>query len=362
MHMNWHLEPKFSEKLSGDKIILPLNVLESLNEQDFQIFQLSHGTRIEYCTVREFTAESKTMLISPSIAMQFHPLPSQLLVKPATLPKCSFAKLVPITANYSVVRDLRSLLESHIRSNYGVLTQGHILDIPLRNGIVKFEIQKLLPEKSCSCIDTDIEIDIEPTLDMLSELSRHQTMRWEDEGESKVIAITGKTTDTNYYKIPNLSDKSMLFYRIELILISGDADLLLSDINEYPSWTDHLAVDAKSGDCVLDYHRNPEEWENVGNLFIAVIAATEYSEFRLVVRAFKRKEEDENTMHDDETTEVLDGMKQCLNCWSKVPEYSFARHSAFCERQNIKCQRCSKIFQKKDFSSHWHCEMCSVVL
>jgi phage FluMu protein Com len=38
-----------------------------------------------------------------------------------------------------------------------------------------------------------------------------------------------------------------------------------------------------------------------------------------------------------------------------VPITALPRHEAFCERNNIHCTKCNRVFLKTEYSQHWHC-------
>ncbi|KAK3836905.1 MAG: ubiquitin fusion degradation protein UFD1-domain-containing protein [Linnemannia gamsii] len=88
----------------------------------------------------------------------------QVMIKYAALPKGTWAKFRPLSADYVEILDFRALLEARLRSNYTTLTRGEVLKVHQGTKEFGFVVEELKPEPGeAVCItDTDLEVDIEP--------------------------------------------------------------------------------------------------------------------------------------------------------------------------------------------------------
>jgi hypothetical protein len=47
----------------------------------------------------------------------------------------------------------------------------------------------------------------------------------------------------------------------------------------------------------------------------------------------------------------------CTNCQTWIPSRTIAMHRAFCERNNVRCDKCGRVMKKEDATTHWHCSV-----
>ncbi|CAM1502535.1 Fc.00g045190.m01.CDS01 [Cosmosporella sp. VM-42] len=227
---NFHvLHPSIvSDKLRGDKILLPQSVLEQLlsaarsthdtssnyrdpfssvervpqlpNPLTFRLRNRKNNNEV-FAGIREFSASEGTIGLSPFLADALgiqdgdytlnEPAPSddpsapidltekpsslQLTVETQHLPKGEYVRLRPLEAGYNP-DDWKPLLERQLRDNFTTLSKDAILTVTgARGEEFKLLVDKFRPEgKSGICVvDTDLEVDIEA----LNEEQARETLR-----------------------------------------------------------------------------------------------------------------------------------------------------------------------------------------
>ncbi|KAI8320862.1 hypothetical protein GQ54DRAFT_262770, partial [Martensiomyces pterosporus] len=178
----------------SDKIYLPQSYLSALldrngsssgssssrsNDSDFRpehssqlpsplVFRLSQrGGRSDsataFCGVREFSFEEGCVGI-PGWLMEEAQLAEDaaVMVEFVRLEKGSFAKLQALDQEARSVADLRSLLESFMRTTLTVLFKGETIRVPV-HGIpdpISFVVTELEPADAVDVVDTDLTVDI----------------------------------------------------------------------------------------------------------------------------------------------------------------------------------------------------------
>ncbi|MCJ1290336.1 hypothetical protein MMC34_001872 [Xylographa carneopallida] len=140
----------------------------------FRIVNPQNGN-IAYAGVREFSAEEDHIGLSQflrqalgfkqddleSVAHEDGVDAPRLTVHVQQLPKGTFVRLRPLESGYDP-EDWKALLERHMRDTYTTLTKGEILSVPSGKDEYRFLIDKVVPEGDGICIvDTDLEVDIE---------------------------------------------------------------------------------------------------------------------------------------------------------------------------------------------------------
>ncbi|ORZ40511.1 ubiquitin fusion degradation protein UFD1-domain-containing protein [Catenaria anguillulae PL171] len=187
---------------AGDRISLPAAILESLHTSSYEQAQLltfevqinptdpnynPASTRKLAVGVRDFAScpNDATVLIPPHLlAYLIHSdsdvAPSALSVTltPTTLPKATSISLRPSNAAYQSIPDLRAVLESHLRANYTVLTQGTSVALStfvpatLEMADLTFVVEQVKPNWAATVVNTDVEVTVLPVTDDTQELTR----------------------------------------------------------------------------------------------------------------------------------------------------------------------------------------------
>ena len=312
-------------------------------------------------------------------------------VQLVTLKKGVFAHLKPLDSSYLAIPDMRAYLEAHLRTKYTTLTRFTHLHIEfIANSLVQkciFIVTKLEPndekETGVLCINTDIEVEIGTDdmriqndsmlikydlqsdnqlgprmcswIDTLnnSQFTSSITLNIDSRNQAKVrYAIPIKTpNEPNHIKISKQSD-------------SGDIDWFASVRTEYPSRLLHdwFNVDHCNGITYLSVSGSPF-------LYLTVASGSSEPEFRGSIKIEYSKTEfaamttDPNNLQIQESSVDYDPILfvLCVNCTKHVPTSTYARHQAFCERNNIVCKTCRLVVSKNDVDAHTHCIQCIFV-
>ena len=203
------LTPRISDRLVGDKVLLPQGSLEALlssaaaaaasssssaasqgggarSRDDallpypitFRLFNPANN-RYTHAVPREFSAEEGVIVVSPFLGQVLGlesqtPPPPIITTTFRALPKATYARLRPLASGYDEA-DWKSLLERELRLGYSTLTPGEVLTVTSGGGSYEFLIDKLLPEGSegVCVVDTDMEVEMVP----LSEEQARETMQ-----------------------------------------------------------------------------------------------------------------------------------------------------------------------------------------
>ena len=362
-------------KLNGDKIKLSQNLLDVvldlqlLQHKDVLCFCLQARKLKSYCTALEYTAAEGIIEISELHAENLKVKDNDAIdIEAVVLEKCRYASLMPLSSNYLQIEDMRSLLESHLRQFYSTLYKGQIIKVGFGRGeLVEFQVDNLQPEDACICLNTDIEIDIKPGSDSMalsalqSKMGSSSTAKeWSKIGEESRIVFDNVKVDSQVvFTLPLVSKVKR--YAFDLRMQQGDAIVYISDVNETPSVIDHFFMSIEQGSRKFDIDADTAKG---GFLYVTVEKYGPSCEFSLVIVTLPDKNPSET--QDDNSKMILDDApgddkEECQNCHLLVPTLTLTMHFAYCSRNNQSCPKCHKVFLKKDFPNHWHCEHCERV-
>lgn len=153
-----------SQRDSGDKIMLPVEVLEKLSSSIFRdvpfpeplLFELNTPFSKAYVSVLEFTAPPRTACLPLAIVEQLgldysRAGQDELRISLANLPKAKSVKLQPLSADFQDITDVKSFLESSLRGFFSVLQQGQLLSLTYegeQHQLLVAEIQPFNPAVS----------------------------------------------------------------------------------------------------------------------------------------------------------------------------------------------------------------------
>ncbi|EFN53275.1 hypothetical protein CHLNCDRAFT_136896 [Chlorella variabilis] len=154
----------------GDKIFLPPSALDRLAQLHIDypmLFQVENRRdgRNTHCGVLEFIAD-EGMVYMPYWMMQNLLLQEGDVVqlRSATLPKGTFVKLQPHSADFLDITNPRAVLETTLR-NFSCLTVGDTIPINYNNRRYFIDIIEAKPSDAISVIETDCNVDFAPPLD-----------------------------------------------------------------------------------------------------------------------------------------------------------------------------------------------------
>ncbi|KAG0233802.1 hypothetical protein BGW42_007173 [Actinomortierella wolfii] len=330
---------------------------------------------IAYGGVKEFSAEDgKTHL--PSALMESLKVQEgdQVMIRFAGLPKGVAAKFRPLSAEYLQIVDFRSAFEAYLRSHYTTLSTGMLLTIRQGAAEYTFVVEELQPAKAVCITDTDLEVDIEPLAGSEGKLVPQQT---KDEALRIGQPTTGVVNPNEYkrYKIdlPVRTNGIMVEVQVE----KGDVDVLAS--TKMPvTLTDHIWADFSLHDVrQLKIVKADQDYttslEASSLLHFAIHGRPTSMEdkqpatYTIRVRFLNNDEETSASAAATAMEEVevpnqgAEGYAPCHNCGAWIPERTMMLHSNFCERNNVRCDKCGKVMKKDEIAEHFHCDHCPMV-
>jgi len=166
----------------GDKIMLPVSVLEALVQENvdypllFRLSSMGKPEKITHSGVLEFGAPEGSVLVPPWMASHLETTPGDIVrVGNVSLPKATYAKFRILTESLWEVVDMRAVLERGLR-HHSCLTVG---DIVVMDGY-SLEVLQVGPEtrdKAVCIIETDCEVDFEERPPVAVPVSTPKTFR-----------------------------------------------------------------------------------------------------------------------------------------------------------------------------------------
>ncbi|KAF9951905.1 hypothetical protein BGZ70_000805 [Mortierella alpina] len=313
--------------------------------------------------VKEFSAEDGQVRI-PAWMMESLSLAvgDQVMVKFTALPKGTWAKFRPITADYMEILDFRALLESALRSNYTTLTKGEVLKVHQGAKEFGFVVEELKPEPGeAVCItDTDLE-----------------TLKIGSESQGRIIMETYQRWTVD---IPNRASGVQIVVEPRE---PGDVDVVVSTRSPV-SLHDHIWANFESlgPRSILIPAADPDyaTQQDSNVLHIGVYgrspstASSDSSsnsagevDYTIIVRY---QDGEDTSLETGAATKSIPsaatdipnknaaGYQECTNCGSWIPERTIMLHSNFCFRNNVKCDRCGDVMRKEELENHFHCDHC----
>lgn len=401
-----------TQKLPGDKIILPPSALEQLlaaatvtvvaegNDADtfdpFNPFTYAGAARsqvverhqnlphpltfrlvnpengnVVYAGVREFSAEEEEIGLSDFLrrALGVTSDDSRVTVHAQQLPKGKHVRFRPLEAGYDP-DDWKALLERQLRHTFTTLTKGEVLTIEGGPAQYRFLVDEVQPEGDGICIvDTDLEVDIEA----LNEEQARETLQrrlaksarplGESSGSSQGgllqvdTLVTARVAPEDYvdYELQNWDRSLPLTIEVE----SDDpVELFVSTFSslqrERPRETVHeLHV-------VSDRQKRIARLQDLGDRLAAAEAlyVSVYNPSPGVCSFTLCVTKSENNIQNGTEQDHEEGDVRCKNCHQWVPQRTLVLHENFCYRNNVICPKCGQVFKKQseDWKQHWHCE------
>ncbi|KAF9978577.1 hypothetical protein BGZ73_001750 [Actinomortierella ambigua] len=271
---------------------------------------------VAYGGVKEFSADDgKTHLPSSLMDSLKVQEGDQVMIRFAGLPKGVAAKFRPLSAEYLQIVDFRSAFEAYLRSHYTTLSTGMLLTI--RQGAVEypFVVEEVKPSDAVCITDTDLEVDIEPLEGSEGTLAQQQT---KDEALRIGRLAKGVVHAHEYQR-----------YKIDLpVRTNGIMVEVQVEEGDVASYT-----------ILVRFLNNDEE-----------SSTSDFAADRASVAA----------MEVDIPNAGAEGYAPCRNCGAWIPERTMMLHSNFCERNNVRCDKCSKVLKKDEVAEHFHCDHCSM--
>lgn len=217
-------------------------------------------------------------------------------------------------------------------------------------------------------IDTDMEVDIEPTVERAEALKR---------SELKIgsPAVAGEVSEGNirFYRFSVdqasadavVQGKSNLVITLEGSGDEADADLYVAahpNLHPTPHSHQFSSHDLGTKTVVIpaEFFRASANVPTVFGIGISGYKGT--TKFRLSVALASRQEAKGQRLGGREATEALPeaGYTKCPSCGQTVPASSAVLHEAYCWRHNLVCPfpGCGLVLRKEEMRNHVHCENC----
>jgi hypothetical protein len=231
-------------------------------------------------------------------------------------------------------------------------------------------VNDLKPKKSnpaaCCLIDTNLTVDFAPP----EEKSPPQVRRQISTGTTTLSLDTPaegavETDGYAYFQFRIVDPLAAL--KFTLTAKNGDPDLYVSSVAKKPSNIDYIwsAATVDGDEFVID-PSHPQF--STSMYYIAVHGYGAESEFELMVEeATPLSELDDADMKaantiDRQFSQHDSSEKKCDNCHAFIPERGYTMHTLRCARVNWRCDRCSRVVQRKNKDKHSHCPLCNLVV
>ncbi|KAI8841567.1 ubiquitin fusion degradation protein UFD1-domain-containing protein [Chytriomyces cf. hyalinus JEL632] len=356
------------------------------NPLSFKIAPLGTSA-IAFGAVKEFTASSEDIVqVSQTLAERILASENEqtalATITCVSLPKCEYLKIAPLDPEYLQIPDLRALLESHLRQNFSCISEGDVLIVssPLKKLNLskstakdfRFLVSESKPEKSCSCIDVDINLDVVPLDVGLAEDAVRQKF-FGSQAENSATKDIFLVPEGN---VIQAEGNKPWHYTAILTSDAGDCDLLVSvSGNEKPSLEEHDYYNIDEGESRISFSfGGTDAAMDVPQLYIGVRGYTPDAHFKVTITRSASSPPSSGSglgSASSESDAPLPDHTTCSNCFQQVPQRTLPMHEAFCFRNNAICTRCrtaststnplAYVFKKSEFASHWHCDACATV-
>ncbi|CAL5229441.1 g12764 [Coccomyxa viridis] len=178
-------------KRGADKVLLPPSVGEDLMRQDApkngaQLFEIASTSGRTHAGVLDFTAVEGTIAVPPLVARNlFGPEAGAsqdrtVAVTYRRLQKGEYARFQPRAAGFqqAVEGDVRGVLEAAL-ARHSTLTQGDWISVSVAGQEHELLVQKTRPGAAISVIDTELEAEVEPSLETEQRLVAEEAAREE---------------------------------------------------------------------------------------------------------------------------------------------------------------------------------------
>ncbi|KAJ1955114.1 hypothetical protein EC988_002063 [Linderina pennispora] len=353
------------DNVHSDKVYLPSSYLSALLEkrsiESPLLFRVSYRAKQLFCGVREFSFDEGYVGI-PHWLVDDDRLSEgdSVIVENIELSKGTFTRLHALDSSAQSIRDMRSLLEAHMRANLTVLFPGETVEVPVggMHEPVKFRVVEVEPSnEAVDIVDTDLSVDI--LFDGASGSLTHEDNSNElGIGSATSIALDGGSTKDLCVHIPAQTGA----VSIHIDCHEGDASVFASRIVQHPTmrdntWFDCAAPSASRKTVAIDSSALPS---GSNSIFVA-IAASDIGCKATVSVTLDTEEQSSNAVQGGPDTADSDSVI-CDNCRAHVPVSRLTMHQIVCQRHNWRCPQCSRIFKNgsREAELHWHCPICLV--
>ena len=186
-----------SNRDNGDKIILPVSILDTLITMEVQYpltFELITNQTKTHCGVLEFTAEEGICFIPLWIMKNLYINDGDsIYIRNVALQKASFIKFKP-DMKFLDLSDPRAVLEYTLRT-FSCVTIGDKLTFEYNNKEYILEVTDVKPKKACCIIEADIEVEFDELEKQVKEIKEKEPKEKEIlKNNTQIKEITGTAT------------------------------------------------------------------------------------------------------------------------------------------------------------------------
>ncbi|KAJ2715117.1 hypothetical protein H4R19_001382 [Coemansia spiralis] len=326
-------------------------------------------TAAVYCGVREFSCSEGEVTV-PEWLMRCAGLQDgdSVAVEFVRIEKGTSAVLQAHDFAAQTVGDVRALLEAHMRTRLTALFVGETFHVPVggMDRPLAFTVAALEPTAAVDVVDTDLSVDIihaEPhTAAVPADSGAHGGAIEEllpgvpcelsvaaDRPRVFQLHIPAhvQTTDVVLSCRPG-SDASLCASR--LVRSVGVLD---------NTWFDYSPPSQQPKRLRIGRDQLPS---GASTVYVSAVGFQSPCSATIEARFDAPPASGLGTLSAQDPITSEDGESVCANCGASVPAARLEMHRAVCERHNVKCPSCTRVFKRgsSDLERHWHCEHCGV--
>eukprot|EP00250_Pteridium_aquilinum_P035736 c9877_g1_i1 orf=247-2331(-) len=384
----------------GDKIKLPPSAFEHLSsegalEKGPMFFEISSNTeppattssdkmpdaidttRNMHCGVLEFTASEGYAELPPHVwsnaglsDITSRDYPS-VRIRYVRLPKCTYAKLLTETSDFSDVPNHKAVLETKLRQ-HATLSEGDLLVVQHGGVDYTLRVSELKPAANVSVLETDMEVDVVQAVSAPGTSSQSRLIPLElgksesgnvDEGSYKYYKFM---VDQKLLEAVNKGDMDLnVHLEIDGGGTASDADLYVAAPPIlFPSQHQHQWASHDLGSKVI-HLTGAGKTLSSSSYSIGVYGYRSKATYRVWVQSQpsapitgQRVGLASREMEGDSSVQV--GSEVCGNCMQVIPSRTIALHEAYCRRHNTVCKYpgCGVVLRQEELKKHVHCSKC----
>eukprot|EP00127_Corallochytrium_limacisporum_P002359 Clim_evm2s118 gene=Clim_evmTU2s118 len=371
------------------KISLPQDCLEQLEKAGHQFGSMPLTLRIENkrkglgtnVGVLDFSSDTGRVVLPDWLFTSLALQPGDSAVVSYTVLESADHCILKVLDRrfYKEVKDQGSYLERALRESYACLSRGDVIHLRAQSkaetidapGFYRILVQGMEPERSCSIIDTTMTVDVIPPDEYVKELEQKRQQL--SNGEQKTIEIGSEDLEIALRDTGDgRTGESVVLIIPQEVPVAVTVNVL------HPQGADiegYLDEEHASDDIPNRWHHKFAPAEDEVSSVRFNFKSLGPGRYTLGIHGF---ESDVLPMvnvscaydveSDQPGTQTLkgpsaadsapEGYKLCLSCGQLVPDMNYERHEIFCQRNNVKCDTCGKVLQRKKLREHRHCETC----
>eukprot|EP00043_Microstomoeca_roanoka_P011447 m.107817 g.107817 ORF g.107817 m.107817 type:complete len:688 (+) comp15199_c1_seq4:127-2190(+) len=357
---------------ASDHILLPSSALQQLHDavsMDKPLLFIAAAKKIAKpeetvaCSVHDFSAPEGTAVIPGWMRdhLQLREGSKIWLQLVSELPTAEFCRFQVLDGHrFLSLPNHKAILERALEGNYRTLTESTSVVIKHLGHAYTLNVTELQPEKQCSLLDADLEVDLFGTTTEASSQER-------EDGQVLLDSKAGTRAHLRDHKYTTLklTLPAAIPFRIEYHM-RGD-DQTDAEIYVAPASMSNAPTQTN-----FAYTCTQQPYDRQGTIDVSNVQETEWY---IGMRAYGCKEAtgvvtasslaaaeepaSEGSPNGFQATVPGGDTQRCDHCGKDVPTMSFARHVAFCRRHNVVCERCQRVLHRNVLEHHFHCDLCA---